>query len=140
MRLHIDRSLSTNIMVGFCHESMVRKKEFSNCYGIGNGTYLIGQNGGNPGTAISFHHSMPMLNRKEVVGWNFSEGETVLLGINYEQEYLYFQREGNQPSPEFAMKWVPAQTTPLLAAQLEEGFRIVVLLQAEGDQVSILEV
>ena len=42
VRIHIDRSLSNNIMIGFCHASLVSKKEYSNCYGIGNGTYLIG--------------------------------------------------------------------------------------------------
>ena len=71
MRVRIDRSVSGNIMIGLCHESVVRDKEFCNSYGIGTGTYLIGQNGNNPSTAISFHHSVAVMNRKEVVGWNF---------------------------------------------------------------------
>lgn len=74
MTLKIDNSVSGNIMVGVCHESIVREKDFANCYGINSGTYLIGQNGNNSTTAISFHHSLTMMNRKEVVGWNFGVG------------------------------------------------------------------
>lgn len=62
--MRVDKSVSGNIMIGFCHESVVREKEYSNCYGIGNGTYLIGQNGNNPITAISFHNSLSVMNRK----------------------------------------------------------------------------
>ena len=71
LALTIDKSVSGNLMIGVCHENPVRDKEFSNCYGINSGTYLIGQNGNNETTAISFHNSLTVFNRKEIVGWNF---------------------------------------------------------------------
>jgi hypothetical protein len=52
-----------------------------NCYGIGQGSYIIGQNGNDPKSAILFHHSNSMYNRKEIVGWNYKEGDVLGIGI-----------------------------------------------------------
>lgn len=117
----------------------MREKEFCNSYGSNSGTYLIGQNGNSPSTAISFHHSIAVMNRKEVVGWNFEEGDTVLLGINFPANFIYFRREGKKPSQEFSMKVSGEEVKPELKALIAEGFKLVVLLQSEGDQVSIIE-
>ena len=134
MELRIDRSVSGNIMIGLCHESVIREKEFINCYGIGNGAYLIGQNNRKQ-TSVCFHHSMPFLNRKEIVGWNFAEGETVTVGVSFEGEYVYFRKENGQ---EFTMKVAGEEYKPEIGGLLQEGFKVLVLLQAEGDQVTAL--
>lgn len=65
---------------------------------------MIGQNGNSPLTAISFHHSLAVMNRKEIVGWNFEEGDTILIGVNFQGNYIYFRREAKKPSQEFSMK------------------------------------
>ena len=44
------------------------------------------------------------MNRKEIVGWNFEEGDTVLVGLNFQGNYIYFRREAKKPSQEFSMK------------------------------------
>jgi hypothetical protein len=75
-----------------------------NSYGIGHGTYLIGQNGSHPETAISFHHSTNMMNRKEIVGWNFKAGDMVTAGYNFSEEMIYFRlRKEKNKSQEFMM-------------------------------------
>lgn len=137
--MRIDHSVSGNIMVGVCHESLVRDKEYCNSYGSGSGTYLIGQNGNSPATAISFHHSVSVLNRKEIVGWNFEETDIVVIGINFPDSYIYFRKEGKRPSPEFSMKISAADPKPELKSLIAEGFKLIVLLQSEGDTVSIVE-
>ena len=83
LRLQIDKSVSGNIMLGICHESTIKERDFSNCYGINSGTYLIGQNGNDPTTSISVHNSLTVFNRKEIVGWNFESGDDILVGINF---------------------------------------------------------
>ncbi len=38
------------------------------------------------------------------MGWNFEEGDTILVGINFPSNYIYFRREAKRPSQEFSMK------------------------------------
>lgn len=78
-------------MIGLCHESIVKEKDYINNYGISHGTYLIGQNGKNPETAISFHHTSNIFNRKEMVNWNFRQGDVVTVGFNFIEQYIYFK-------------------------------------------------
>jgi len=94
--ISIDKSISGNIMVGVCHENMVKDKEYANCYGIKSGTYLVGQNGNNPTTAISFHNSLGVFNRKGIVGWNFESRDFVVISINFEEDLVCFQRRGKK--------------------------------------------
>jgi hypothetical protein len=80
------------------------------------------------------------MNRKEVVGWNFEEGDTVLVGINFPANFIYFRREGKKGGgQEFSMKVSAEEVKPELRTLIAEGFKLVVLLQSEGDQVSIIE-
>jgi hypothetical protein len=78
-----------------------------------------------------------VFNRKEVVGWNFEEGEEVVVGINFEEELVYFRREGKRAHQDFTMKLRGEGKGEL--GVTEAGLRLVVLLQAEGDQVTIQE-
>lgn len=82
----------------------MKEKDFSNCYGINSGTYLISQNGNDPTTAISFHHCLTVYNRKEVVGWNFQTGEELSIGIHFEDELIFFRKQHKGANLEFTMK------------------------------------
>lgn len=87
---------SGKILLGLAIPEIVKQREFLNVYGSGQGAFLIGQNGNDPCSAILFHHCDNMFNRKEIVGWNFKEGE--VLGVG-----LIRDKESNQPFISFRM-------------------------------------
>jgi hypothetical protein len=33
------------------------------------------------------------MNRKEVVGWNFQTGDELTVGVNFEEELVYFRKQ-----------------------------------------------
>lgn len=45
-----------------------------------------------------------MMNRKEIVGWNFKSGDMVTVGYNFSEEMIYFRlRKEKNKSQEFMM-------------------------------------
>lgn len=81
-------------MLGLAQEEIIKHKEYINCYGIGQGAYLIGQNGNDPKSAILFHHSNNIYNRKEIVCWNYREGDVINVSVMREGviPFLAFKR------------------------------------------------
>lgn len=65
---------SGNVLLGLAIPEIIKEKEYLNCYGAGQGAFLMGQNGNDPLSSILFHHSDNIFNRKEIVGWNYKEG------------------------------------------------------------------
>ena len=70
------------------------------------------------------------------MGWNFETGDEVIIGINFEEELVYFRRSGRKGNAEFSMK-IKNEKVDISVAEM--GLKLIVLLQSEGDQVSIIE-
>lgn len=47
---------------------------------------MLGQNGNDPVSSILFHHWDNVFNRKEIVGWNYKEGEVLGVGKIREED------------------------------------------------------
>ncbi len=104
---------------------------------------MIGQNGNNADTAISFHHTTNIMNRKEIVGWNFKQGEVVTVGFNYSEQYVYFKLHKEKGKVlEFDMALLAedyANRENVYKLVEEYGLKVIVLLQNVGDQVTLIE-
>lgn len=76
------------------------------------------------------------MNRKQIVGWNFNAGDEIIVGYNFDQEYVYFRKEskqskGNGKDYEFSLK-IKSEDNPKiteLTELIEQGLKFIALLQ-----------
>lgn len=83
-----------NILIGLGIPEIIKEKEYINCYGSGQGAFLLGQNNNDKKSSITFHSTDTIYNRKELVGWNFFEGDVIGLNLSKKDEtyFLNFRK------------------------------------------------
>jgi hypothetical protein len=83
-----------------------------------------------------------MMNRKEIVGWNFKAGDMVTVGYNFSEEMIYFRlRKEKNKTQEFMMALTTEDSKDkefVRKIVAEQGLKIVVLLQNVGDQITLI--
>ena len=131
-------------MIGLGHAEIIRDKQYTNCYGIGQGAYVLSQNGDDPKSATIFHHSNSIYNRKDIVAWNYSEGETIGVGIMKDSgvTFAVFKKYYTKQNGKVDMGKVVKQfSMPLYNPQKSSPsrFYLLVMLQSVGDMVSLVE-
>lgn len=90
--------------MGVCLLDVVRRQNFVNCFGLGKATYAICQSHGswNGGFVGFSHHDNSQYNATNYngnmnavilmlkQGWNFKEGDILMIKVNYEESVIEF--------------------------------------------------